>query len=157
MGSLPEVRSIHEAFVLALKWELAAEDFYSQAAERFSEGELKDLLVFLMEEEISHQNEIERVHEDGKENLKSEETILVEKEQPDIFKLDEISKSGTKEEVLHQALMLEEAAAENYGVLASRSEGELKIMLERLALFEEGHADKIRKLMSELSIAPPQP
>ncbi len=125
-------------------------DYYFDSAKKVSDEELKRFLEFLGKQEIEHYNILNKLKQSLQETGKWMETTE-SLEKPQIFqkgKTPNITEGSEDLEALMHALGVENETRDYYRKFAENIDDPTgKHFFEKLADFEQGHADMIQAMM----------
>ena len=152
MASL-QIKTVEDIFDRALAIEEKSEDFYRNAATRFEGTDLQMLLYQLAEEEIGHQNDVQRMKEMKIQKAIREKEVDFPVPEFNLQEFDQVAASGDEQAVVDFARRMEKNAAESYRVLAEQCEGELAEIASKLQKMEAEHADKLERMAKDIGLS----
>jgi rubrerythrin len=157
----PVSQTVLDGLNEGIKAELAAYVFYMKGMNTTKEQRLKDLLATLAAEEKDHYKILERQYD----NLVRSEIwapyndIMLQPGLPNIDEqvenvhneyIDELTEQTSPMRILEIALMLEKRARDHYAGMADKvDDPKGKDMFNYLSKFENGHVNKITRMMKE--------
>jgi len=139
-----------KAVEVGIEIEQRGEKYYFEGAEKVSDEELKRFLMFLGKQEIEHFEILNRLKQSLQEKQQWIETTD-KLEKPEIFQKgkEPVIKEGSEDlEILMHALEVEKQTRDYYRKFAENIDDATgKHFFEKLADFEQGHADLIQAMI----------
>ncbi|MCK5816512.1 MAG: ferritin family protein [Candidatus Marinimicrobia bacterium] len=150
-----KIFNVKEIIEYAIQIEKESFEFYTHASNDNGVEEVKDLLIRLAGEEVSHQNRLKGLIDEGKV---TPETLLKEME-IDTTVMDRIVETSiipigaVALDVLKIALEREKNTERTYGMLMTLTQisDDVVEVFEDLRLQEQGHVNKIEARISKIS------
>ena len=133
----------------AIKLEHESRSFYDAAARQFEEGEVRELVETLRDEEIKHENRLTGILSD---NDKDAQVVLEESMVKRLIHNQEIELGSSMKEVLGVALEREKLTRDFYRQISTMSHISADVISAFDMLFEQesGHVTKISHMLDRM-------